>query len=123
MKATDTPFNDAYRYMDWLLTVPLLLVEIVLVMRLEADETRSKCISLGSAAAAMIILGYPGEIVMDATDLSRRWLYWVLAMVPFVYIVYTLLVGLAEATNSESDPQVRKLIRTAQVATVVSWCT
>ena len=24
---TGKPFNDAYRYMDWLLTVPLLLIE------------------------------------------------------------------------------------------------
>merc|ERR1712196_700036 len=29
---TGVPFNDAYRYMDWLLTVPLLLIEIVFVM-------------------------------------------------------------------------------------------
>jgi hypothetical protein len=28
---TGRPFNDAYRYMDWLLTVPLLLIEIVFV--------------------------------------------------------------------------------------------
>merc|ERR1712172_97123 len=27
---TGVPFNDAYRYMDWLLTVPLLLIEILL---------------------------------------------------------------------------------------------
>merc|ERR1712118_287977 len=26
------PFNDAYRYVDWLLTVPLLLIELILVM-------------------------------------------------------------------------------------------
>merc|ERR1719210_1104888 len=38
---TGVPFNDAYRYMDWLLTVPLLLVEILLVMKLD-DETYSK---------------------------------------------------------------------------------
>jgi hypothetical protein len=25
---TGQPFNDAYRYMDWLLTVPLLLIEV-----------------------------------------------------------------------------------------------
>merc|ERR1712224_843223 len=31
-KLTGIPFNDAYRYMDWLLTVPLLLIEILLVM-------------------------------------------------------------------------------------------
>merc|ERR1719476_911083 len=32
---TGVPFNDAYRYMDWLLTVPLLLIEILLVMKLD----------------------------------------------------------------------------------------
>merc|ERR1712134_81264 len=31
-KLTGVPFNDAYRYMDWLLTVPLLLIEILLVL-------------------------------------------------------------------------------------------
>ncbi len=31
---TGVPFNDAYRYMDWLLTVTLLLIEILLVMKL-----------------------------------------------------------------------------------------
>merc|ERR1712146_402974 len=35
----DAAFNDAYRYMDWLLTVPLLLIEIVLVMKLSPEET------------------------------------------------------------------------------------
>merc|ERR1712178_634646 len=29
---TGIAFNDAYRYVDWLLTVPLLLIEIILVM-------------------------------------------------------------------------------------------
>merc|ERR1719379_1614207 len=36
------PFNDAYRYMDWLLTVPLLLIEIVFVMKLSDEETKKK---------------------------------------------------------------------------------
>ena len=44
-------------------------------------------------------------------------------MLPFVYIVYTLLVGLSSATNAETDPSVRGQIRLAQYATVVSWCT
>ena len=123
LATTGVPFNDAYRYMDWLLTVPLLVIEIILVMKLDAEETRSKCISLGSAAALMIILGYPGEIDMDPDNLGTRWVYWSLAMIPFVYIVYTLLVGLSAATDSESDPEIRGLIRKAQLATVISWCT
>merc|ERR1711998_696774 len=41
--ATGIAFNDAYRYVDWLLTVPLLLIEIVLVMRLPEAETFERC--------------------------------------------------------------------------------
>ena len=44
-------------------------------------------------------------------------------MLPFLYIVYTLLVGLAGATASESDPRIAAKIKMAQVWTVISWCT
>merc|ERR1719329_189452 len=98
---TGIPFNDAYRYMDWLLTVPMLLMEIVLVMNLSAEEARSKCWTLDAAAALMIVLGYPGELIIEESQLGTRWLYWFLAMIPFMYIVYELLVGLADATNKE----------------------
>jgi len=120
---TAIPFNDAYRYMDWLLTVPLLLIEIILVMKLNDAEKKEKSIKLGVAAALMIIIGYPGELVLDENDLGTRWLYWAGAMVPFVYIVQTLLVGLKAATESETDEDVKSKIKLAQIATVVSWCT
>merc|ERR1712023_429215 len=61
---TGVPFNDAYRYMDWLLTVPLLLIEILLVMNLPEAEQSSKCWTLGTAAALMIVAGYPGELIV-----------------------------------------------------------
>lgn len=120
---TGIPFNDAYRYMDWLLTVPLLLIEIVLVMNLGEEETSRKSWQLGAAAALMIILGYPGELILAEDKLAGRWVYWILAMIPFLYVVYTLLVGLSGATNSEPDEGVRSSIRTAQWTTVLSWCT
>jgi len=119
---TGVPFNDAYRYMDWLLTVPMLLMEIVLVMKLSSEEASQKCLSLGLSSALMIILGYPGELIVEG-DLSQRWMYWMLAMLPFCYIVYELLVGLAAATASETDPRVRDLVFRAQWVTVVSWLT
>merc|ERR1719246_348846 len=75
---TGVPFNDAYRYMDWLLTVPMLLMEIVLTIKLSAEESRSKCVTLGTAAAVMIVLGYPGELIING-NLGVRWLCWFLA--------------------------------------------
>jgi len=119
---TGVPFNDAYRYMDWLLTVPLLLIEILLVMNLPAAEYSSKAWSLGFSAALMIVSGYYGELVVTG-DLTPRWMCWFISMVFFLNIVYELLVGLSAATNSESDPVVKGKIQTAQLMTVVSWCT
>ena len=70
----------------------------------------------------MIVSGYYGELVVSG-DLTPRWNCWYLSMVFFMYIVYELLVGLAAATNSEPDPVVQGKIKTAQLMTVVSWCT
>jgi len=119
---TGVPFNDAYRYMDWLLTVPLLLMEIVLVMKLPAEEASAKCTTLGVSSALMIVVGYPGELIVEG-DLSMRWMCWFFALIPFCYIVYELLIGLASATNSEANENIKTLIFRAQWVTVVSWLT
>jgi bacteriorhodopsin len=119
---TGIPFNDAYRYMDWLLTVPLLLIEILLVMKLDADVFASKAQTLGVGSALMIASGYYGELVITG-DLTPRWACWFLSMAFFLYIVQELLVGLSGATESEADPTIAGKIRSAQVMTVISWCT
>merc|ERR1712046_520493 len=50
-------------------------------------------------------------------------MYWGAAMVPFCYIVYELLVGLAGARNTETDDKVKALVFRSQWVTVVSWLT
>ena len=115
---TGVEFNRAYRYVDWLLTVPLLLIELILVMRLSQAETVSKSLKLGGAAALMILLGYPGE-VSGGID-STRLLFGLLSMVPFLYIVYTLYSSLGEAIDRQPE-SVRGLIRMARNLTVLSW--
>ena len=45
-----------------------------------------------------------------------------MGMAFFLYIVQELMVGLSEATNKES-PEVAAKIRSAQIMTVISWCT
>jgi len=119
---TGVPFNDAYRYMDWLLTVPLLLIEILLVMKLSDADYSAKAWNLGVGSALMIVSGYYGELTVTG-DLTPRWICWFISMVFFLYIVYELLVGLSAATNSEADPNIKGKIQTAQIVTVISWCT
>jgi bacteriorhodopsin len=118
IKPSGIKFNDAYRYVDWLLTVPLLLIELILVMGLSRSETVSKGLKLGFLAALMVVLGYPGEISSDPTT---RWIWWTAAMVPFVIIVYDLFIGLRDAIEAQ-PAEVRGLVRTARTLTVFSWC-
>merc|ERR1712004_349340 len=119
---TGVPFNDAYRYMDWLLTVPLLLIEILLVMKLDDSTFNAKAKALGVGSALMIVSGYYGELVVTG-DLTPRWACWFLSMFFFLYIVYELLVGLSAATEQEPDRVVKEAIKSAQLVTVISWCT
>jgi len=102
---------------DWLLTVPLLLVELVLVMRLSRAETVSKGVRLGILAAVMVLLGYPGEISSQA---GTRWLWWALAMIPFLWIVYELFVGLRDSIAAQPEGA-RGLVNAARWLTVRAW--
>lgn len=115
--ATGVAFNDAYRYVDWLLTVPLLLVELILVMSLSRAETISRATRLGALAALMIALGYPGEI---ATTAGQRWFWGIASMIPFLWIVYELFVGLSKAIDAQPE-NARGLVDKARWVTVLSW--
>ncbi len=117
LAATGVAFNDAYRYVDWLLTVPLLLIELILVMRLTQKETVSKSWSLGGAAALMIVLGYPGEI---AEANSARAIWGALSTLPFLYIVYELFKGLSASIERQPE-EVRDLVGAARWVTIGSW--
>lgn len=117
LAASGMPFNDAYRYVDWILTVPLLLIELILVMRLSGKETFSKSLRLGGLAALMIVLGYPGEI---ATEAGTRWLWWSLSMIPFLWIVYELFVGLKDAQDAQPEAA-KSLVGKARFLVVASW--
>ena len=115
--SSEVAFNKAYRYVDWLLTVPLLLIELILVMRLSQSETISRAAKLGAAAALMIILGYPGEV---ADDTATRALWGTLSAIPFVYIVWQLFYGLSASIANQPE-SVRELIKTARLVTFASW--
>jgi bacteriorhodopsin len=111
-------FNEAYRYVDWLLTVPLLLVETVAVMALARAASRSLLVKLIPAAAAMILLGYPGEV---ATTDTARIIWGIIATLPFLYLVYVLFVELSRSLDRQ-PAQVRRLTKLLPVMLVVLWC-
>ncbi|NDJ60239.1 MAG: bacteriorhodopsin, partial [Chloroflexi bacterium] len=110
-------FNDAYRYVDWLLTVPLLVAELVAVLGLSRRQSSSLTFRLAIAAALMVILGYPGEI---AADNGTRALFGFLSSIPFVYIVYVLFTELGGAIQRQPE-EARVLVRNTRLLLLATW--
>jgi bacteriorhodopsin len=113
-------FNDFYRYADWILTVPLLMVELVAVLRLEASKARSLLTRLVIAAALMIALGYPGEVISSPEGWTARVIWGSLSSVPFFYILYVLWVELTRSVETQ-PPAARKLIEIARLVLLITW--
>jgi len=115
--ASGAPFNDAYRYVDWLLTVPLLVAELVAVLTLAKGVRGPMMAKLVIASVFMIGLGYPGEV---STDNVTRAVWAAASTVPFCYILYVLWVELAKAAVIETE-EVRVLLRNARLLILATW--
>lgn len=117
---TGAAFNDFYRYADWILTVPLLMVELVAVLRLPVAKATSLLTRLVIAAAAMIALGYPGEVIGDPERFNERVMWGVLSTIPFLYILYVLWVELTKSLSTQ-PPAARKLVEICRIVLLVTW--
>ncbi len=115
--ASAVEFNEAYRYVDWFLTVPLLLIETVAVMALGRDEQRRLLYRLVPASALMIALGYPGEI---SADVTTRAIWGFLSTLPFIYLLYVLFVELSKSLGRQ-PAEVVHTIKMLRISLVGLW--
>jgi bacteriorhodopsin len=109
--------NEGYRYADWLITVPLLVIELLIVLGVAAERRKKLMFTLVPATVLMIGLGYPGEI---SADDGTKWLFWVLSMLPFIYILVTL-AGELKAAGTRETGAVSKAIKNATAILLVTW--
>jgi len=119
-------YNVGYRYIDWFLTVPLLLVELVAVLGLAKAIQSSLLKRLVPAAALMIALGYPGDAKLNILGItgdgfaSEAAVWGLLSTIPFLYIMYVLWFEMKKSLASQSD-KVRGLFQTLRVLLIATW--
>ncbi|MGV0994255.1 MAG: bacteriorhodopsin-like [Mycobacterium sp.] len=117
VQAAGESFNEGYRYVDWFLTVPLLLAELIVVLALARKLQRSLLLRLIPASALMIALGYPGEISGD--NLTRN-VFGLLSTLPFLYILYVLFVELTKSLDRQPE-SVRKTVSRMRILLLATW--
>ncbi|MFZ4586093.1 MAG: bacteriorhodopsin [Acidimicrobiia bacterium] len=110
--------NPGYRYADWLLTVPLLLAELVVVSGVAREKRNGLITKLVTAALLMVALGYPGEVAAPGS--GARALFGILSTLPFLYILYVLWVELGQAAGTQKPATAKKLL-TLRILILAIW--
>jgi bacteriorhodopsin len=76
------------RYIDWLLTTPLLLVEFGLIVAIAGAATKGFVTRIVIADIIMIVTGYLGEVGTEGEASTILW--FVISSLAWLYIVYAV---------------------------------
>jgi len=89
--------TTVYRYVDWLITVPLQIVEFYLILLAVTAVTSALFWRLLGASLVMLVFGFFGEAgLLDAT------LGFAIGMAAWIYIIYEVFSGEASKLAATS---------------------
>jgi bacteriorhodopsin len=108
----DGIFSNGFRYLNWLIDVPLLLLQLVIVLGLAAAAARRLGILFVGAGAAMIILGYIGQF-SETSNLAALWIWGAVSTIFYIVLLYLTWteIGKALPRMPESAAGMMKNIR------------
>ena len=86
--ATNMESPTFFRYVDWILTVPLMCVEFYLILKV-AGAKKSLMWKLILLSVVMLVTGYWGEGV----DRDNAWLWGLISGIAYFVIVYEIWLG------------------------------
>ena len=110
----DSP--TVYRYIDWILTVPLQIVEFYLILAAVGAVAGRVFWNLLVASLVMLIAGYVGEV-----GYVNVWLAFIVGMLGWIYILYAIFAGDAQENLSSAPEGVQSAFRTMRLIVLVGW--
>ena len=106
-----------FRYVDWLLTVPLQIVEFSLILAAIAVVRAALFWKLMIASLVMLIFGFLGE-----GQLMNYWAAFVIGMAGWLYIVYEIFAGEASQINASQGTEASKTAFNAlRLIVTIGW--
>lgn len=94
-----------FRYVDWLLTVPLMCVEFYLITK-KAGAKTSLLAKLIAASVFMLVTGYIGEAIYRTE--SQSWVWGFVSSLGYFYIVYLVWFGEVKSLAANAGQAVAK---------------
>ena len=106
-----------FRYIDWLITVPLLMVEFYLILSAITKVPAGVFWRLIIGTLVMLVGGYVGE-----AGYLNTWLAFIIGMAGWAFILWEIFLGEASKINSNSaTPAVQSAFKLMRWIVVVGW--
>ena len=106
-----------YRYIDWILTVPLQIIEFYLILSVARKIPSLLFFKLLIASILMIVFGFLGE-----TKLINRNIGFLIGMISWLYILYEIFYGeAAKLKDQTNDPSVKFAFNALKYIVSVGW--
>lgn len=107
-----------FRYVDWILTVPLMCVEFYLITK-KAGAKAGLLWKLIFASVVMLVTGYIGEAIYGKE--TQSWIWGLISGIAYFYIVYLVWFGEVASLANNAGPAVAKAVRTLGWFVLVGW--
>jgi len=107
-----------FRYVDWILTVPLMCVEFYLITK-KAGAKIGLLYKLILASLFMLLTGYIGEAIHPTE--KQSWIWGFLSGIAYFYIVYLIWFGEVAALAKNAGSAVAKANKTLAWFVLVGW--
>ena len=107
-----------FRYVDWILTVPLMCVEFYLITK-KAGAKAGLLWKLIFASVVMLVTGYIGEAIYGKE--TQSWVWGLVSGIAYFYIVYLVWFGDVAKLAASSSPAVAKAVKTLGWFILVGW--
>src|SRR6056300_1503446 len=111
----ETP--TVYRYIDWLITVPLLMIEFYLILRAVGNASAGIFWRLMIGTLVMLVAGYMGE-----AGYINLWAGFIVGMAGWAYILYEVFAGEAGKMAADKAPaSVQSAFSTMRWIVTIGW--
>ena len=110
----ETP--TVFRYIDWLLTVPLQMIEFYLILAAVTAVAGGLFLQLLLGSLVMLIFGFMGEAGIMAAMPA-----FVIGMLAWLYMIYVLYMGAGRAAVATTSASVQTAYNSMLWIIVVGW--
>ena len=107
-----------FRYIDWILTVPLMCVEFYLITK-KAGASKGLLWRLIAFSTVMLVTGYLGEAVYTTGAGPAAW--GAISGAAYFYILYIVMMGEVKTLAEKAGPTVAKAVNVLAWFVLVGW--